>query len=75
MNNISTAYYPDGVGTVHTIHHPTCPVEVWHDAAVPDAPVVGIEVRYPGLVGDDPAYVPVSIAREVAEAILATVTD
>lgn len=63
------------VSTVHVIDHPTAPVEVWHDAAVPDAPVVGIEVGYPGKVGDDPVFVPVEVARQVAAAILATIPD
>lgn len=73
MNNVSTAYYPDGVGTVHTIHHPTCPVEVWHDGGIPDAPVVALEVGFPGKVGHDPVFVPVEVARQVAAAILASV--
>ena len=71
MNNVRTVHYPDGVGTVHVIDHPTAPVEVWHDDTA--APVVGIEVGYPGKLGDDPVFIPVEIARQVAAAILASI--
>ena len=73
MNNVRTVHCPDGVGTVHVIPHPSAPVEVWRDDAVPDAPVVGIEVGYPGKLGDDPVFIPVEIARQVAAAILASI--
>lgn len=63
------------VSAVHVIDHPTAPVEVWHDASIPDAPVVGIEVGFPGKAGDDPVFVPVSVARQVAAAILKTIPD
>lgn len=61
------------VSAVHTIHHPTSPVSVWCDST--DEPMIGIEVRFPGLVGDDPQYIPAAIAREVAAAILKTIPD
>ena len=71
MNNVRTVHYPDGVGTVHVIDHPTAPVEVWRDDAVPDAPVVALEVGRKGY--DDPVYIPVEVARQVAAAIMATI--
>ena len=61
------------VSTVHVIPHPTCPVEVWRDDTA--APVVALEVGYPGKLGDDPVFIPIEVAREVAAAILATVTN
>lgn len=63
------------VSAVHVIDHPTAPVEVWHDASVPAAPVVALEVGYPGKVGDDPVFIPVEVARQVAAAILETIPD
>ena len=39
------------------------------------APVVGIEVGFPGKVGDDPVYIPVEVARQVAAAIMETIPD
>ena len=61
------------VSRVVHVEHPTSPVSVWCDST--DEPMIGIEVRFPGLVGDDPVYIPLEVAREVAAAILATVTD
>ena len=63
------------VSAVAHIPHPSAPCEVWFDATIPDAPVVGIEVGFPGKVGHDPVFVPVEVAREVAAAILATIPD
>ena len=64
---------PMTVSPVTHIHHDTCPVSVWCDST--DEPMIGIEVRYPGLVGDDPQYIPAAIAREVAAAILESIPD
>lgn len=60
---------------VHVIDHPAAPVEVWHDDGIPDAPVVAVEVGFPGKDHDEPVFIPVEIAREVAAAILASVPD
>ena len=64
---------PMTVSPVTHIHHDTCPVSVWRDDTA--APVVGLEVRFPGLVGDDPVYIPLEVAGEVAAAILATLSN
>lgn len=61
------------VSRVVHVEHPTSPVSVWCDST--DEPMIGIEVRFPGLVGDDPQYIPAAIARQVAAAILATIPD
>lgn len=64
---------------VHVINHPDCPVRVWHEPSTPDAPgdplpaMVALEVGFPGKDYDEAVYVPVSIAREVAAAILASI--
>ena len=63
------------VSAVHVIDHPSAPVEVWFDASIPDAPVVALEVGFPGKVGDDPQYIPLEVARQVAAAILETIPD
>ena len=63
------------VSTVAHIPHPSAPVEVWFDSSIPSAPVVGVEVGFPGKVGDDPVFVPVEVARQVAAAILEVVPD
>lgn len=63
------------VSAVRVIDHPTAPVELWRDDSIPDAPVVGIEVGFAGKVGDDPQYIPVEVARQVAAAILATIPE
>ena len=61
------------VSTVAHIPHPSAPVEVWRDDTA--APVVGMYVGYPGRDDDEAVYIPVEVARQVAAAILATVTD
>lgn len=64
---------------VHVIEHPTAPVEVWHEPSIPDDPgaplpaMVAVEVGFPGKDWDDPVFIPVEIARQVAAAILASV--
>ena len=61
------------VSRVVHVEHPTSPVSVWCDST--DEPMIGIEVRFPGLVGDDPQYIPAAIARQVAAAILETIDE
>lgn len=64
---------------VHVIEHPTAPVEVWHEPSIPDDPgaplpaMVALYVGHPGRDDDDPVFIPVESARQVAEAILATI--
>lgn len=60
---------------VHVIPHPTAPVAIWHDDGIPDAPVIAVDVDYPGRDHNEPVFVPVESAREVAAAILATIPD
>lgn len=60
---------------VTVIDHPTCPVEVWRDEQFPDAPVIAVDVDYPGRDHNEPVFVPVEIAREVAAAIVATIPE
>lgn len=58
------------ISAVRTIAHDDGPVTVWLDTYIPDMPTVGLEVEFPGKSHDNPVYVPVSVAREVAQAIL-----
>ncbi|MBB1032624.1 hypothetical protein G6027_17455 [Dietzia sp. SLG310A2-38A2] len=60
---------------VHVIEHPTAPVAIWHDDGIPDAPVIAVDVDYPGRDHNEPVFIPASIAREVAAAILASVPE
>ena len=64
---------PVSVSRVVHVEHPTSPVSVWCDST--DEPMIGIEVGFPGKVGDDPQYIPVEVARQVAAAILESIPD
>ncbi|QGW24270.1 MULTISPECIES: hypothetical protein [unclassified Dietzia] len=61
---------------VRSVDHPDCPVEAWYEPSTPDYPdaplpaMVALHVGYPGKDHDDPVFIPASIAREVAQAIL-----
>lgn len=58
---------------VRTIDHPDHPVDVWFDPC-PDSDAVAVHLRLWGR-DQEPVYVPVEVAREVAEAILATIPN
>jgi len=60
---------------VTVIDHPDAPVEVWREDDLTDAPVVAVEVGFPGKDWDAPVFIPVEIARQVAAAILASVPE
>ena len=63
------------IPTIQSIPHPDAPVEVWREDDLTDAPVVALEVGFPGKDWDAPVFIPVEIARQVAAAILATVPE
>lgn len=62
------------IPTARTIEHADCPTDVWFDDC-PESPAVGLEVNFPGKVYDEPIYIPIDIAREVAQAILDTIPE